>query len=232
MLNLEIFQNNNENISLNQAQEKGLADGKSINENYVKIYLAYKNLLEYYLFTRLNLNKYDNALNSCGLTFPSVEKSCMDFYQIFSKHLGNYFFLRNNLYIERLSKEDLLYISNLITSDSMDMEEAMRFIERTYKEIIRENPQELFCYQFSALSGEYVLRDGTIVIGFRYDHFKDANSSDNWESLYLSRKKFVFSLLAEINESLQASGESIVINEYDDNNSIKFSSYINSNIRE
>ena len=105
-------------------------------EQYLKLYLKYSDLLYKYMIKKLELQRFDNLLLNSPCKFKKIKENDMDLYQkLGSKHL-KYFYIRNNLYIERLSNEELNDLINL-TMDDLDSHD---FIEKTYFKVLLEDP--------------------------------------------------------------------------------------------
>ena len=80
-------------------------------ENYLRLYEIYSNLLIQYFIKYYNLKEFDDVLSKDKRNFEKVSTYDMDIYQYLSSEYLNYIYLRNNIYIERLSNEELLYLS-------------------------------------------------------------------------------------------------------------------------
>lgn len=115
------------------AIDKGLIvnNDKSKYDNLVKIY---KYLLEYYISTRIDFLKYEELIKNSGL-YIGINKK----YKVLNEYLDlDYIFLINNLFVEKLSLDD---IDRLMTNFKKDKisSELVDVIERTYKDIIYDN---------------------------------------------------------------------------------------------
>ena len=117
-------------INLELAKEKGLI----INEDqskYDELVKKYKYLLEYYIDSKMNLFQYEELINNSGLSIGKNSK-----YKSLHEYLKlDYIYLLNNLFIEKLSIEDI----NLLEKIDLNNNEVINFIERTYKDIIYDN---------------------------------------------------------------------------------------------
>ena len=152
--------------------EKGFKIDEENNE-YFKLLNKYKKLFEEYLKEKLPLELIDDNMKKSDLKFVPVKKEDMDFYQITSTMNLDYIYLRNNLYIEKLSKEDLEFLSK---KDKLD-EESKEFIKRTYQTVI--NPYDEKRIIFYGPENEKHLCDSTdVVLGIRYNEFEQNGMSD------------------------------------------------------
>ena len=107
--NFNIYPNDIDYVKLEQ---QGLCKDGNLNDAYFKLYNTYLSLF-YDILNDNGLNSFDNDLENSNLHFNQVEKEDMDMYQ--SNSIFKYFYVRNNLYLEKLSNED---IENLLSNDS------------------------------------------------------------------------------------------------------------------
>lgn len=111
------------------AKEKGIGDKEIYNELSKK----YKYFLEYYINSIIDLSKYDNEIKNSNLYIGINPK-----YKRLNEYLDlDYIFLINNLFIEKLSINDL----NLLKESNKDdiNDSIINMIKNTYKEIINDN---------------------------------------------------------------------------------------------
>ncbi len=132
-------------------------------EIYLKMYLNYSNLLYMYLIKKLDLDKFDNLLVTSKSNLKEVVELEKDFYQKLAKGYLKYLYIRNNLYIERLSdseKEVLLNIDKQINYDN--------FIESTYQKVMFESVEEVFNLCYGPDSTSFLKPSNIILIGYRF----------------------------------------------------------------
>lgn len=65
----------------------------------------------------LELDVYDKSIDDSGYKFKPVDPLMMDYYQYMSAMNLKYLYLRNNLYIEKLSKEQVAKLLILTPDD-------------------------------------------------------------------------------------------------------------------
>ena len=111
-------------------QEKGLWIEKP-SRRYFNLTNKYKRLLECSLIKCLPLEQIDSNMEKSDLGFVPVETPAMDFYQATSGMGLNYIYLRNNIYIEKLSEKDLVLLESLNSE-----EDEEQFVKRTLKDVI------------------------------------------------------------------------------------------------
>lgn len=120
-----------ERFNVKLAQEKGLINGddKSKYDDLVK---KYKYLLEYYINSKIDLSKYEELIKNSGLSIGINNK-----YKVLNVYLKlDYIFLISNLFVEKLSLEDISLLSKF---DNNVTEELINVVERTYKDVVCDN---------------------------------------------------------------------------------------------
>lgn len=145
------------------------------NNEYFTLLNKYKKFFEGYLKEKLPLELIDDNMKKSDLKFVPIKKEDMDFYQITSTMNLDFIYLRNNLYIEKLSKEDLDFLSK---KDKLD-EESKDFIKRTYQTVINPYENDEKRIIFYGPENEKHLCDSTdVVLGIRYNEFEQNEMSD------------------------------------------------------
>ncbi len=195
----------------------------NMKETYLEIYSIYRKLFSEYIIDKLQIKNYDFELTNSNLNFVKVIEKDMDIYQNFNKEILNYFYIRNNLYIERLtpSERKILYTKFLIGDYSLD-ENTKVIIENSYKRIIFEDVHKdgSNCYiNMGPDNSDYYVPNQSIVIGFRYDEFNLNNLSDEqWDNLHdkqlLYLSEFLLKMSKEISSKVNIPIQVIKYNEY------------------
>ena len=122
---------------INLAVDKGLSDShQGFGEEYLKIQAFYRKTLEQHLLDLLDLKHYDDILTENELRFIPLADDDMSFYQKYSTLDLKFIYLRNNLPIERLSKEDLDTIRFFMNETKSDISELNRLVGITYQGLI------------------------------------------------------------------------------------------------
>ena len=177
-------------------------------ESYLKLYSLYNNLLIQYLIKKYNLNLYDEMIQNSKRNFKKVDTKDMDIYQYTSSKYLNYLYIRNNIYIEKLSKEELLYLSN--TKEILDYNNE-QFIEKTYKKIILENEYTMY----GPDNPKYFKKPNTLVIGLRCKSIDLNNDSDDELDNFLSQQQYLKLFIPELSRQLNDRNlDSIEVIEY------------------
>jgi len=152
-------------------------------EKYLKLYECYSNLFNQYIINKLDLHKCDDMIGRSKNDFKVVDKDKMDLYQYLSSKYLKYFYIRNNLYIERLTSDELKFLEMKMNIDPDGYDERCEnFIEKTYDKVCVENTdlksQVNINYGPDAYS--FFKPDNALIIGYRFDdYYKDYNTSDS-----------------------------------------------------
>ena len=160
--------------------------GDKAKEGYVALYQKYHGLVLKYLLAKTSLLSFDKSLKNNEDKFVPVDKANMDLYQFLCSDSLNYFYLRNNLYIEHLTSEELEYLKSVdVNGDTTE------FIEKTLQRAITELPDKNekvnLCFGGDAL--KFFKPNGSLVIGVRYDEFSDKiPDDDKWMDTYMDIK--------------------------------------------
>lgn len=153
-------------------------------EEFLGLFEKYHKLTLKYLLKKLPLLDYDKTLKNNESKFIQVEKENMDMYQYLCSDDLDYFYLRNNLYIEHLNTEELDYLKNVDVNGEED-----EFIEKTLQKVITELPDRKVSLCFGSDNLKYFKPNGSLIIGVRYDEFSDKIPDDeNWLDTYTSIK--------------------------------------------
>ena len=105
------------NISL--AAEKHLTTPTEFGEKYLYMQALYRKAFEQYLSERLSLQQFDDILANSDMRFVPMRVG--DFHQEYSTFGFKYIYLRDNLAIERLSKEELYVLQTHIKAGRSDI---------------------------------------------------------------------------------------------------------------
>ena len=185
------------------ARNKGLSSNNAPNEKYCLLYWIYRNLLDSYLRQKLNLAEYDRRIENSGLKFIPVKQTDMDFHQYLSTMGLSFFYLRNELYLEKLSPADIDVLLGLTPKDVMNPKsETLRIIERTWKTVIdfSVEPGIKGMSRYGPDSDNYWFESDQLVIGFRHDDFADngLGEDDAWGKNNNLQIALINTVLAEL----------------------------------
>ena len=125
------------NYDIRLARRKGLTAGDNFSREYLNMQALYRKALELYLEETLNLSEFDESLANSELGFVPLPEKNMGFHQKYSYFDFQFIYLRNNLPIERLDKEELDILRKYIRAGNSDVtEELLDLVSGTFQKII------------------------------------------------------------------------------------------------
>lgn len=184
---------------------------------FCKRYYVYRYLLTNYLIKKLNLIEYDAKLKKSELKFLPIHENEMDFYQYFSKDSLNYFYVRNEMYLDNLSIDEVNLLDMFIRNFNSNNNEMMNFIEKTYKKVITKyiGHKENYKIFVGPDSINFVVNDGNVVVGIRYDEFNLNGYSDSeWNDIHDKQLKYLYEITKAIQEMFPKEVNVIKYNKY------------------
>lgn len=157
-------------------------------DNYIILYNVYSNLLLQFLMKKYHLLDVDKELEKHKDIFPEVPNSEKDLYQYSAIGYLKYFYLRNNIYIERLSNEELNYLFLVYKSGNLSLDEKKEnFIEKTYLKTIIESPNDKgININYGPDNFKYFKPSNALIIGVRYHQFYHLDNSSESFSTFAS----------------------------------------------
>lgn len=130
----------------------------------------YREGLKQYLVKELDLKEYDFMLEESEMNYIPNDEECKSDAQKTGDLGLKYLYLRNELYLERLSETDIETLKAEMKKNGNDIsEEAMSVIEATYanvitpKEVITEEDKKILTYYDSAIAPEFVTMDSLVL---------------------------------------------------------------------
>lgn len=181
-------------------EEKGFGSGVP-NEEYFRLVNLYKSFLDRYIKEKLPLELIDTNMKKSELKFVPIKEEDMDYYQITSTMGLSYIYLRNNIYIEKLSLDDIKYLSS---KDKYD-DEVREFIKRTYLSVINPySDDENLIIFYGPENSKHLCESKDIVIGIRYNEFDENGMSDEeYQENFIAQLR----LVAQLSTVLEIGGE-------------------------
>lgn len=158
-------------------------------QNFLQKYFLYRKLFTEFLILKLELREYDEEIANSKLNFKPSNEDDMDFYQYFSSEELKYFYIRNNIYIDKLSQIEDNFLQKRIDNNNYDFDiDAKKFIEDTYEKVIFEdvlNNGDTCITIYGPDSSSFMAPNNAVVIGFRYDEFNlNGLDDNNWNELH------------------------------------------------
>ena len=167
-----------------------------------EVYLLYRKLFTEYIIEKTDLKRYDDEIKNSNLNFIPVEEKNTDIYQYFSSDILKYFYIRNNLYLEKLDKKEIDLLEKKIQNQNFDLDESSRdMIEKTYRNALFKDRLEGFkCYVFYGPSTmPFSAEDDAVVIGFRYDEFNlNGMNDDEWNNNFEKQQLWLFQFIEKL----------------------------------
>lgn len=162
--------------------------------NYLNVYNSYNDLLIQFLSKKYYLKNVDEELEKKKDTYPEVPSSEKDLYQTLSSGYLKYFYLRNNIYVERLTKEEVDYLLAMSNSGNLELTpEIEKFINDTYLRVILENPNEKGVnINYGPDNFKYYKPSNAIVIGVRYNQFQNLSNDEGALDDFMKTKHNIF----------------------------------------
>lgn len=207
------FKNVIANNDINLLKEKNLIYNDFFSLKYANIYSKYRFGLESYLNKLFNIDKLDYELLNSKILYDFVNEKDKDFYQKFSSL--NYVYLRNNLYIERLSVDDLEKIYLLDAKNTNDINILIEIVKRTYLMVITEkvddNENTLVNFSRNGDDMTMMAKNKTIVYGVRYDEFSNNEKlGDKWLDNFFNQHEYLNALIDNTkSDILETTGMSV-----------------------
>lgn len=213
-------------VNMQEASTKGLVTNNELNENYFKVLILYKKILNKYLVDTLDLKKYDDIIKTSELNFISNSKENQDIYQYTSNMGMEYLYIRNNLFIERLTSEQLnllieAYDKNITSEDVTDI------VISTYKDVIKyynDKPDSLNV-EYGPFNPFFFAPNNSVVIGLNIDLFADNGLNDNeWKENYFNQMEFISKFQNQMSVELKSKLDiPVTIIRYDKHSIMKIS---------
>ena len=151
-------------------------------EKYLKLYEYYSNMLYHYMLKKLDLKKYDDMILESENNFMPVEIDNMDLYQYLGSNYLKIFYIRNNLYIERLSEDEKKFLEMKANLDPNGYDERVElFIEKTYSRVCVENVDldSKVSINYGPDAYSFFKPDNALIIGYRFnDYYQDENTTN------------------------------------------------------
>lgn len=179
-------------------------------KQYMDLYNLYRELFTEYIIGKLGLGEFDKEIANSGYNFKPVDEENMDIYQYFSSEKLKYFFIRNNIYLEKLTKEEAEFFRKRLREGNRNLDtEAEKMVERTYRKVILEDVLqngEKCRVLFGPDSSSFLSDNSKIVIGFRYDEFYNKGIDDDvWFDRFMRQTEFINSIVSKMKESFEQS---------------------------
>ncbi len=182
-------------------KNEDLIKKKNIN-NYDDLINKYHYLLEYYLSTKINFQKYEKKINESNLYIGKNPK-----YRKLNYYLNlDYIFLINRLFIEKLSLEDL----DLLKKFNKDIDNNLvMMIKRTFKDIIYDNylkteyVNDIYKVCYGDFIPDNLVNNNALVLKIYYGKNTKDLDEDAFIDNHLKQELFFKELINELKKDIE-----------------------------
>ena len=192
-------------------------------EDYLNEYSTYVNLFVKYLIKNTSLKKFDNDLEFYKIEkfgIESISEKHQDLYQYLCNDELKYYYVRNNVYVERLSKEEKEYLDSIINNSDFKYDEKVnKFIKDTFKKVIYEDISEETGKSVDLNFGpntsyDFYASNDSLVIGARMEQGMHPDEPDD---VFFSKKGFFEREIRSLKTALERELDmNVSVIEYDD----------------
>ena len=216
---MEVIMNKELKLGLTTDYFLSLNDNQK--DNYISLYQLYSNLLYQYLIDKLKLNIYDKMIMDARNHFEPVSVDNMDFYQYLAKDYLKYFYIRNNLHIERLNIEELAFLKHKYESkNNLLDQDTIKFIRKTYPKVIAERVYgDNVKVNYGPDNYPFYQESNALIIGVRFNEYylEDGETEEEWNRKYDNREfeldNIIFCLKKEL-EKFEVKGSVVRYNDF------------------
>lgn len=197
--------------NLQMAIEKGLAEREIYDADYLKLQAAYTAVVNHYLCLQAGLDGYQELLDTNSYNFAKPEANV---YTLFGSFGRKNIFIRNCMYIEQLSEEDIALLRDNIQEQRVCLENGvLEMVKRTLPQVITvkydgEKVTSEVIYDAGVFQTNIAPGDALVLeIAYEFDYDEKGNLIDR--ELEKSKLTFVQALAdmmaAEMEEKLSLS---------------------------
>lgn len=185
--------------------------------NYLRLYSVYSDLLIQYLIKKYDLKAYDEMLKTSSKRFVKVDTENMDLYQYTSSEYLDFLYLRNNIYIENLNEEEIMYLNKI--TDSRLNDEFEKFIENTYRKVIFTNKGYTM---YGPDNSKYLKSTNSLIIGLRHKGLDLNNDNEEEIEMFMKQNNYLKLFILELEKQLNEKNiDNVNVIEYNDFSVVK-----------
>lgn len=186
-------------------------------DNYLRLYSVYSDLLIQYLIKKYDLKAYDEMLKTSSKRFVKVDTENMDLYQYTSSEYLDFLYLRNNIYIENLNEEEIIYLNKI--TDSRLNDEFEKFIESTYRKVIFPNKGYTM---YGPDNSKYLKSTNSLIIGLRHKGLDLNNDNEEEIEMFMKQNNYLKLFISELEKQLNEKNiDNVNVIEYNDFSVVK-----------
>lgn len=160
-------------------------------ELYLTIYSLYMKFFTQYIIDNTNLLDFDKELQEKSEIVSCIMGENKDTYQLLANDMLKYFYVRNNLYLHRLSSEELNILISKIQYNNYKYDKQMeKFIEKTYKRVtFEELDKNGQLVNYGPFTKDFFALNNSIVIGVRFEDSYDLDKMIEQNRIYMEIKE-------------------------------------------
>ena len=138
-------------------------------DEYVILYNKYRKMITQYIISEINLKDWDEQINKQKYIKP-LDETQMDIYQYCVSDELKYIYIRNNIHIERLTKEEKEFLNKVNHTKKELTQEEKEYIKNTYPKVIAEyNGEGRFIANLGNAMTGFLVTENAVVLGIRYN---------------------------------------------------------------
>ena len=205
--------------SITLMQEKGLVEGVQVTKLFESLYEYYGKYLLLYLDKKLGLSRREQEIKDSALQMKPVKESDKDAYQSLSPL--EFFFVRNNLKIERLPEQFIELLKRRVFQQKEELDEKTeQMIELTYRDVIRNEKYKdgTHINYGPTTSTDFFAPNDALVLGFRFDpeYETDTNDNPDWMENYMRKETLARALCRLIRSEAEKQDLPVYVIEYNE----------------
>jgi len=141
-----------------QMQEKDLDTAGGFSEKYLTLQMFYKYGLMRFFNDMLMLDEFDKELLESPLCFIPCIPERQNVYQKYGQTDYQFIYLRNNLFIENLSADEIKTLEGCLSDEQLGFDRLLEIVAKTYQKVLLvrdlSNMEEAFelIYELGAFS--------------------------------------------------------------------------------
>lgn len=173
-------------------------------EYYYLLYSYYNQMFIKFLIKNTNIKNVDESIEKSSLKFGIINEEEKDFYQTLSIDF-KYLYLRNNLYLYRLTEEENNFLKKCLLNDKDDLDkEIEEFIKLTFRKVIYEDVQsnENINVNFGPRESNRFAPKDSLVLGVRYNSKENGLDGKEWYENYKRQQEFLNTALVDLSKNI------------------------------
>ncbi len=191
------------------AEQKGLIKGED-DSLYQQVYALYQKGLDAFLLQNTSLRKYEEKLTNSPLDFGVMPQEKRNSFHK-NSYLGlDYFYVRNFLFIEKLSLEDLnVLIEKVSQNNEVIDERILEIVKRTFKDVIVDNYRDgVYKEHTTTCYGHFIpsniVPSSHLVIALQYGKNNKTYERDDFYRNQQAKDQFLKELVEEMKKELES----------------------------